>query len=69
MSFLFPGRFVVNEWKEERKNEWTNEQMNESMKEWEKKTTVIADFFSLLNAILTAFSISIIKYRIYASDY
>ena len=68
MSFLFPGRFVVNEWKEERKNEWTNErtneQMNESMKEWEKKTTVIADLFSLLNAILTAFSISIIKYRI-----
>ena len=64
MSFLFPGRFVVNEWKEERKNEWTKKQMDESMKEWEKKTTVIADFFSLLNAILTAFSISIIKYRI-----
>ena len=64
MSFLFPGRFVVNEWKEERKNEWTKKQMNESMKEWEKKTTVIADLFSLLNAILTAFSISIIKYRI-----
>ena len=67
MSFLFPG-MLMNEWKEEgekeRKKERKKKRINESMKEWEKDS-----FFSLLNPILTAFSISITKYRIWASGY